>query len=478
MATTATGQSTGTTTELYVRLLGFKESVGELFATDSLEPAEALETRLAEAYLTLFSRDRPGADAASKIAQGLRARAHLASRLDDRAEGHLAAIEAWGRGAFERSRAILADLVRRDPTDVLAVFGAHFLAFFLGEPEETRDALAAASTTWPRRSPCFGFALGMLAFGLEETGRWEAAEAVGRQALDLRPDDVWALHAVVHSFEMRGRLASALELLDALEPHWGSGNFLAVHNAWHQALLLADAGETAAALAVYDGRLHPPERPPNQLDLVDQASLLWRLLLAEDAQSERWAALAREWEGLEQDQPWGESWYAFHDLHRIMVLVGAGRLAEAKARVAELGQFALVPGQGDDVESTNRVRLGEVGVAVADALVAFGDGDHARVVEQLWSRRRLVHRLGGSWAQQDVFQRTLLEAAIRAGAKDEARQLVAERLVLRADNPYAWWAAARLARHAGDEEAAADHERQARARQALAASPLGRPERS
>jgi hypothetical protein len=49
-----------------------------------------------------------------------------------------------------------------------------------------------------------------------------------------------------------------------------------------------------------------------------------------------------------------------------------------------------------------------------------------------------VHEFGGSHAQRDAVERTLLEAAIRAGRTDLALALVSERLAMRECNTYAW----------------------------------------
>jgi hypothetical protein len=55
-----------------------------------------------------------------------------------------------------------------------------------------------------------------------------------------------------------------------------------------------------------------------------------------------------------------------------------------------------------------------------------------------------VHEFGGSHAQRDAVERTLLEAAIRAKRTDLALALVSERLSVRECNTYAWSKRAKL----------------------------------
>ena len=58
-----------------------------------------------------------------------------------------------------------------------------------------------------------GFVRGMQAFGLEESGDYGAAEAAGLHAVEVNPDDVWAVHAVVHVREMQGRVDDGIRFL-------------------------------------------------------------------------------------------------------------------------------------------------------------------------------------------------------------------------------------------------------------------------
>ncbi len=69
------------------------------------------------------------------------------------------------------------------------------------------------------------------------------------------------------------------------------------------------------------------------------------------------------------------------------------------------------------------------------ALVAFADGDFAGCADLLRAIRGIAHRFGGSHAQRDVIDLTLIEAAIRAGNGALARGLAAERAAMRHESP-------------------------------------------
>ncbi len=86
----------------------------------------------------------------------------------------------------------------------------------------------------------------------------------------------------------------------------------------------------------------------------------------------------------------------------------------------------------------------EVGLPVCEAIVSFGKGRYEEVLETLMPIRKRVNLFGGSHAQRDAVQRTLLEAALRANKTGVARVLVSERIALKPTSPYNWLAQARL----------------------------------
>jgi hypothetical protein len=112
--------------------------------------------------------------------------------------------------------------------------------------------------------------------------------------------------------------------------------------------------------------------------------------------------------------------YAFNDLHAMMAFVGAGAHKAADAVLA--AQQAALECSGDNAGFTS-----EVGGAATRAIKAFGDGNYAETVRLLRTVRSRAHRFGGSHAQRDLLDLTLIVAASRAGQNRLATALLTER---------------------------------------------------
>lgn len=80
-----------------------------------------------------------------------------------------------------------------------------------------------------------------------------------------------------------------------------------------------------------------------------------------------------------------------------------------------------------DGDDDNATFTREVGYAATQAIKAFGEGNYAYTVQLLRPIRNYAHRFGGSHAQRDVIDLTLIEAASRAGQHRLAAALIAER---------------------------------------------------
>ena len=303
----------------------------------------------------------------------------------------------------------------------------------------------------------------MQSFGLEESGDYGHAEDAGLSALAVNPDDVWAVHAVVHTYEMQGRVDEGIAFMVSRRDDWGGGNLFKVHNWWHLAIYLLEAGDITGALGIYDAQIHNASSDGVPLEMLDASALLWRLWLDDQDTGDRFPALADAWATRLVDS----SWYVFNDVHAVMAMVGAGRVPDADDHVARLERWLSTASPGTNVAMT-----AEIGLPACRAVVSFSKGRYTEVVDELLPIRRVFQHFGGSHAQRDALARTLLEAALRDQQLDLARALVAERISLRDSSVYGWTQRARIDQARGDLEGATTARRTAAAARARFAASM------
>jgi hypothetical protein len=109
---------------------------------------------------------------------------------------------------------------------------------------------------------------------------------------------------------------------------------------------------------------------------------------------------------------------SFADVHCAVALAAAGD-GEGLAHWVELLREGLAQG---------RVPAGDVVPTVAGAMHAFAEGRYEDVIRALAPIIEQFVRVGGSWAQRDLFEHTLLAAYLRAGRGGDARALLARRV--------------------------------------------------
>ncbi|MER9065178.1 tetratricopeptide repeat protein [Mesorhizobium sp. M0902] len=339
-----------------------------------------------------------------------------------REQAHVAALGHLAEGRWHEAARVLEDIAIEFPLDALALQTGHQIDFFTGNARMLRDRIGRALPSWHSDMPGYHAILGMQAFGLEEMGDYARAEKLGRTAVDIEPRDGWAQHAVAHVMEMQSRQKDGILWMRANPEAWTRESFLQVHNWWHLALFHYDLGETDEVLALYDGPIYG-ERSTLALNMVDASAILWRLHLGGVDVGERWTALAANW------LPKASAGhYAFNDAHAMMAFVGAG--LEAPARGLLEAQREAMRGKDDNAAFTR-----DVGHPLTLAIKAFGEGNYAGTIRLIRPIRAIAHRFGGSHAQRDVIDLTLIEAALRSGDGALARALAAERALARPDSP-------------------------------------------
>jgi tetratricopeptide (TPR) repeat protein len=372
-----------------------------------------------KAYLLLSGMERGPVPQAAELLAKLRT-----LKLNDRERRHAAAIACLIDGAFNRASERLDDILLDDPHDIVALQMGHLLDFFRGDSRNLRDRVARVLAEWNPQMPGYHALLGMHAFGLEEMGDYARAEDSARRAIALNKRDGWAYHAVAHVMEMMGRYEDGAAFMRDTEDGWSSESFFQVHNWWHLALFRLEADQNAEVLKLYDGPIRGGQSSM-VLDMVDAAALLWRLKLRGVELGNRWEAVADRWRPLIEDKL-----YAFNDCHAVMALLGAGRMDEAERAVSILAETARK-------QSDNALMSRDVGLPLARALLAFEHGKYAATIDLLRPLRYIAQRFGGSHAQRDLIDLTLIEAARRAGESSLVRALANERLALKPKSPLA-----------------------------------------
>ena len=363
------------------------------------------------AWLLLCSRDPQAVRAARPTLQ-------RAARLpaNERERLHLAAIRSALEDDYEGAKAQLADVLRLQPRDAVALQVAHAFDYVTGDVESLDRRVAGVLPAWSHALPGYHAVLAMHAFGLEESGEYERAEAAARAALALDPADARAHHVMAHVFEMTGRAAAGEHWLREHAAHWAGDSLVATHGWWHLALFQIAQGHPGAALVTYDTHVRDP-RSVAIADLIDASALLWRIRLAGADTGARWSELANGWTAHIDDR-----FCTFNDLHAMLAFVGAGDTVRACRLEGELVASQALP--------TRHGRASrDIGLPACRAIAAFGRGDDMQAITLLASLPALAHRIGGSHAQRDVLHLTLMAAVerIRRPAR-QPRQVMLEAL--------------------------------------------------
>ena len=398
------------------------------------DPVQAIDTLLAEHPDFIFGH----CFKAGMLTQAMETRVYddlvasveaaeaLWDRANERERGHIRAVRAWIEGDFHGAAQHWDAVLVSHPRDLLALQLVHLTNVLLGDVINQRDCVARAFPAWDETVPGYGYVLGYYAFGLEENRDFARAEEYGRRALALNPKDAYSIHAVAHVMETQGRQGAGIFLLNDRAGDWTTGNF-ANHIWWHLSLFHLDLGHVDQVLQIYDAHLRSTDAQGEKYQELDASALLWRLTLMGADVGGRWKDLADKWAHSATD-----TLYAFNDVHAMMTFVADGR--DELAHTLLTANERYVAHAGDANVAMSRI----IGIPFAKALWCFAKGDYAQTVDILLPIRYRTHRLGGSHAQRDILQWTLVEAALRDRRYELALALANERLGVKPTSPQNW----------------------------------------
>ena len=339
------------------------------------------------------------------------ARRAARSGLDDRERSFVDAVTvrtpAGGDGPGATPR--LLRHLRAHPRDALSVNVA--------VPTITSNGVAQGEQAWAlveSLAPVYGddpWYLGQLAFVRQEQNRWREAGSLADRALDADPAAGHAVHARAHVLYETGEHRAGLDWLSGWLDRHGPEAFHSAHFSWHAALHELMLDDPGALRRRYDTQLAPP-RVTGCRVLVDSGSLLWRCHVTGRWQGPLPGAAVRD----AAPEDWLEAPpTAFAALHSALVLALTGDTG----RLRTLRRTLL--GRAQPVFHSTLAGL-------CDALVAVVEERWGPAADLLGPLLPRLGPLGGSAAQREVVEETLLHALARAGRNQEAARLLSARL--------------------------------------------------
>ena len=323
------------------------------------------------------------------------------------------AIEGKAAHALAAIRVHVA-LFPRDAMVLAPATGVFGLIGFSGRQQREAELLELLRGLAPHYGADWWF-LSVLAFAACECGRLEEAWDLIEQSLGGNPRNAHGAHISAHVLYEMGEAERASAYLYGWMPGYAKEGLLHCHLSWHVALLALDLGKPERAWEVYRADVHPGGAwgPPLNV-ATDAPAFLWRSELA--GQTQR-PDLWRDAHGFVGGS-FPKAGIVFADVHR----------AVACAATGDSGGLELLVGELRERLAAGKLPAGEVAVTLAEAFGAFARSEWNAAVALFEQALPETVRIGGSRAQRDLVEHTLISAYLRAGRADDARQMIARRI--------------------------------------------------
>ena len=252
------------------------------------------------------------------------------------------------------------------------------------------------------------------AMALSEDGQLGAARAKIERSVAANPNNAHGAHGFAHVCYESGEPETARAYLSSWLASYPRDGFFYGHLSWHLSLCEIQAGNWAEALRLYRDTIALDRHSGGpQLKISDGAAFLWRSELAGHPRD------AAAWRGLYDyaNSALPRPGNGLADLHVILAqaVIGDDAALDTRARkMEELAREGCYPS-------------GSYLPALGRGFAAFERGDFSVAIEALAPLAGGNERIGGSRAQHDLIEFTLLKAYIEASRLEEARRLLRAR---------------------------------------------------
>jgi hypothetical protein len=335
----------------------------------------------------------------------MRAALGSVGRATARERSFVGAVSARIRNVAGHQARLLHHLAEH-PRDAIALNMAVPTIAFAGAVEVPERAWALVEAARPVFGSDWWYG-GLLAFVRQEQGRFGEADDLAVGALAAEPAAGHAAHALAHVFYETGRHSDGLRWIDGWIADNRRTTFQPSHYSWHAALHELALGDETAVRRRYVSELGP-NSVRGVRALIDSASLLWR------------ARIADSWHGkLPIDDL-----LSVVDEHMLVApptpFVGMHAAIALAARQDATGLRLL----GRHATLHPRADHRDLVAPFAAAMSALVDGRPDRSAALLQRLLPDLARFGGSKAQREVVEQTLLYALVEARQPRIAGRLV------------------------------------------------------
>ena len=378
---------------------------GQAVIVEAFEKAVGADPGFALGYAGMargcqFGGNMEGAKSAMAKAE------EMAKAGDAREQSHINAFALLIAGKSAEAYAAIRAHVDEYPRDALvaqtcsSVFG---LIGFSGQPGREAEILAYTAALLPHYGDDW-WCLSQYAFALCENGVQDKASTIVDRSLGMNPLNANGAHVRSHIYYEMGEEGLGLDyLVDWLKPYDRSG-YLHGHLSWHAALWSLEQGDLDTMWTRIDSDVKPGVAQGLPINvLTDTASILYRAEIAGvSVPRERWIEVSEY-----AIRFFPKSVLGFIDIHSALAHAMAGN-TDALAQL---------------VEAPNAL-TGDLVAPMAQSYAAIAQENWAEAVSLLSSAMADHARLGGSRAQRDLLEFSLLGALLKLGKDDEAKRLL------------------------------------------------------
>jgi pimeloyl-ACP methyl ester carboxylesterase len=340
----------------------------------------------------------------------------VADGLPAREAGHLAFYNLVLAGRGDEAVTAAKEHLKHWPRDAMvltpcsSVFGLIGFSGRAGREREQVELLAGFANDYGED----WWFLAQYAFALMETGQRDAARPMIERAMALNPRNAHGAHIRAHMYYEDGEPAASRAYLREWLRGYSREGQLWCHLNWHRALCELDIGDFDEAFEIYNGNIAPGSiwGPPLNV-LTDTVSFLWRAELAGHPRD------PGSWRVVNHfaNQTFPRAGVAFADVHGFL----AASLTNDAVALFTRSRKIL------ELEHEGRCPAGPTVRALAIAFASFRNDDYQKAIAAIEPILKEHERIGGSRAQRDLIEFTLLRAYVMAGRFDDASRYVRER---------------------------------------------------